>query len=106
MGTLHYGEGQSAEFDDRVLAHLQIVIGAKLRRGESFYFTWIEEHRTGDVRTSLWVNATTPLVYRYQGSRLPTINRRWIDELALAANTMSGLRIVTEPPSHTTGDHD
>lgn len=35
MGSLRY-DGQWVEFDDDVLAHLQIVIIGKLRRGESF----------------------------------------------------------------------
>ena len=106
MGTFSYGDGQVAEFDDRALAHLQIVIGAKLRRGECFYFTWIEEGRVSDTRTSLWMNPMMPLLYKFSGSRLPTINRRWIDELALAANTMSGLRLVAEPPNHPGVDND
>ncbi|TBN57899.1 ATP-dependent DNA ligase [Glaciihabitans arcticus] len=106
MGTLSYGDGQVAEFDDRALAHLQIVIGAKLRRGECFYFSWVEEGRVSDTRTSLWMNPMIPLVYKFSGSRPPTINRRWIDDLALAANTMSGLRLVPEPANHGNGDHD
>ena len=42
MGTLTYDSKLSASFDDRVLAHLQIVIWAKIRRGEPFSFTWTE----------------------------------------------------------------
>ncbi len=44
MGTLIYGDsGLIVDFDDRVLAHLQIVIGAKLRRHEGFFFTWKDD---------------------------------------------------------------
>ena len=38
MGQLIYASTFEARFDDRVLAHLQIVIVAKLRRQESFAF--------------------------------------------------------------------
>lgn len=41
MGTLFYGDNRFAiGIDDRSLAHLQLVILAKLRRDESFSFTW------------------------------------------------------------------
>ncbi len=38
MGTLTYGTGLCFDFDDRTLAHLQVVMGLKLRRRE-----WLEE---------------------------------------------------------------
>ena len=39
MGTLTYDSKLAVSFDDRILAHLQVVIGNKLRRGEPFFFT-------------------------------------------------------------------
>lgn len=39
MGKLYYDSTLNTDIDDRTLAHLQVVIGAKLRRGESFYFS-------------------------------------------------------------------
>ena len=39
MGKFIYREQVRADFEDRLLAHLQIVIGNKLRRGEPFYFS-------------------------------------------------------------------
>ena len=47
MGTMTYDSKLVATFDDRVLAHLQVVIWAKLRRGESFSFTWTDSQRGG-----------------------------------------------------------
>ena len=35
MGKLTYDSTMTVDFDDRVLAHLQLVIGAKLRRAET-----------------------------------------------------------------------
>jgi len=43
MGKLTYDSTLTVDFDDRVLAHLQLVIGAKLRRAESFYFSWRDD---------------------------------------------------------------
>jgi hypothetical protein len=97
MGTLSYDSSFTADFDDRLLAHLQIVIGAKLRRHESFYFSWKDDARVGDGRTTIWLHPGIPLVYKYFGSRMPAINRAWIEELAVSANSPGGLQIVREP---------
>jgi hypothetical protein len=97
MGRFIYDSTTSVDFDDRVLAHLQIVIGAKLRRGESFYFSWRDDASTGDGRTVVWVHETMPLQYKYYGSKSPAINRAWIEMLMLSANSTNGLRVVPEP---------
>lgn len=97
MGTLSYDSAISAEFDDRTLAHLQFVIGAKLRRNEPFYFTWKDESLSGDARICVWVHPAVPLVFKFGGSRAPSINREWVDLLMLSANSSSGLHVVQEP---------
>ena len=53
MGKLTYDSTLTVDFDDRVLAHLQLVIGAKLRRAESFYFSWRDDPAVGDGRSAL-----------------------------------------------------
>jgi len=50
MGRLVYDQVASVEFDDRLLLHFQIVIGIKLRRRESFYFSWRDEQTVGKGR--------------------------------------------------------
>ncbi|WAC51461.1 ATP-dependent DNA ligase [Frigoribacterium sp. SL97] len=97
MGKLAYDRSLTIDFDDRTLAHLQIVIGMKMRRGESFYFSWKDDHQVGDGRTSIWLHPTIPLVYKYYGSRSPAINPAWIHALEVSANTNAGLQIVPEP---------
>ncbi|MGF3054973.1 ATP-dependent DNA ligase [Microbacterium sp. YY-01] len=97
MGKFIYDETVKVEVEDRTLAHLQIVIGTKLRRGESFYFTWREDASVGGGRTSVWLHQAVPLVYKYHGSRRPALNTAWIDALAYTANSPSGLRLVPEP---------
>ena len=97
MGKLAYDRSLTIDFDDRTLAHLQIVIGMKMRRGESFYFSWKDDQQVGDGRTSIWLHPTIPLVYKYFGSRSPAINPAWIHALEVSANTNAGLQIVPEP---------
>ena len=106
MGTLSYDSRFSADFDDRVLAHLQLVIGAKLRRGESFHFSWKNDPSTGHGRTTWWLHPTVPLIYKYSGSRLPTINRYWIEALMASANSAAGLQLVGEPTGATIQQED
>jgi len=97
MGRLTYDSTLTADFDDRVLAHLQVVIGAKLRRGESFQFSWRDDPASGEGRNSLWMDHSVPLSFKYYGSRPPALNPAWIDALMMTANSVGGLRIVPEP---------
>lgn len=97
MGKLIYEGGQKVEIEDRALTHLQLVITAKLRRGEPFAFTWREDMSVGGGRTTVWVHAGSSIVFRYAGSRQPSINRAWVDALAFTANAPSGLYLVSEP---------
>ena len=97
MGKLIYGQLIAAEFDDRLLAHLEIVMTAKLRRAEGFLFSWKEEGGTVPGRISIWVHPALPLVYKYAGSRAPSINRAWIDVLSQSASSAGGLRVLPEP---------
>lgn len=102
MGKLTYDSTLTADFDERTLAHLQLVIGAKLRRGEAFYFTWHDDVAVGDGRTTVWLHPTIPLAFKFFGARAASINRAWIDELMLTANSPGGLSIVPEPESDST----
>jgi hypothetical protein len=97
MGTLMYGtSGMSFEFPDRVLWHLQIVITAKLRRGESFNLSWGDSVQLGSGRNSIWLSPSSTLFYRYFGSKTPSTNRLWINALMVSANSPGGLVISTE----------
>lgn len=97
MGKFIYDGTIKVDFDDRTLAHLQIVIGSKLRRGEPFHFTWKDDTSIGDGRTTVWVHPRCSLVYKYYGSRRPRLNAAWIDALAYTANSPGGLYLVPEP---------
>lgn len=97
MGKLTYEGSTKVDFDDRTLAHLMFVIGAKLRRGEPFHFSWRDDSSIGDGRTTIWVHPQCSLVYKYYGSRLPKLNPAWIDALLYTASSGSGLYLVPEP---------
>jgi hypothetical protein len=101
MGKFIYGPNMTVEFDDRALAHLQIVIGAKLRRGESFNFSWRDDARSGDGQSTLWLQPTMQIGYKYYGGHPPSINSAWVELLMLAANSPGGLRLVPEPGAPT-----
>lgn len=99
MGTLTY-DGVVVEFDDRLLAHLQIVIVQKLRCGESFLLSWKDAVSIGNGRSSVWLHPAIPLYFKFWGSRPPTINRQWIAELTASANSAHGLVVFGEDGSH------
>ena len=49
MGTIYYGGSATPiHIEDRVLAHLKVVVATKLRRGESFTVSW--QHPDGETR--------------------------------------------------------
>lgn len=96
MGKLLYGPNIEVVFDDRVLAHLQLVIGLKLRRGESFFFSWRDEQAVGDGRSVIWLDPSIPLVFRYNGGRMPRINRDWLEVLTQSSNSAQGLQLTEE----------
>ncbi len=97
MGKFIYEGGPKADFDDRALAHLQMVVTAKLRRGEPFAFTWKEEMSVGGGRVTVWVHAGSSLVFKFSESRQARLNRAWIKALAMTASSPTGLYLVPEP---------
>lgn len=95
MGTLHYGSPSvDLPIDDRTLAHLELVIIAKLRRQESLSLA-ITDDETGR-RQAFWLSPSTTVRFAYDAP-MPEINRLWLQELVDAANSPGGLRILPEP---------
>ena len=95
MGFLHYGDRNFA-MQDRQLAHLQVVIAMKLRRGENFFLAWVNEPAAGSGRNVIWIDNGIPIFCEYDGNRIPNINREWIETLAASAATNYGLQITPE----------
>lgn len=105
MGKFIYEGDIKVEIEDRALNHLQLVITAKLRRGEPFGFTWKDDTSVGGGRTTVWLHGGSSLVFKYHGSRQPSINRSWIEALAFTANSPTGLYQVPEPADAAMSEH-
>jgi hypothetical protein len=101
LGYLIY-DGKTAEIamEDRALAHLQIVIINKIRRQESFAFSWKDPASAGDGRSTIWIHPTVSLRFRFLGGRPPVINHTWIAALTQSANSSTGLHMIPEPIDH------
>ena len=94
MGTLHYGSPPvSFPIEDRTLAHVELVVVAKLRRNENFAFA-IDDEQGG--RSTIWVSTSAALRFEY-GQVQHEINRQWLEELIDSANTTAGMRLLPEP---------
>jgi hypothetical protein len=96
MGALHYGP-QAIHFDDRTLVHLQIVINSKLQRREGFFLSWFADENGRDARRSIWLSHTVPLAFAFETARVGAIDRAWLDDLEVRANTGAGLFVTPEP---------
>lgn len=97
MGTLRYDDEEFV-FEDRMLAHLQIVISSKLRRSENFFLTWAAPVGSGNDRHAIWIDNAIPLHITFSGSRPPQINREWIESLMISSAT-GGVHLAEEPPA-------
>ncbi|MEF2977597.1 DUF7882 family protein [Subtercola sp. YIM 133946] len=97
MGTLTYGPAaKPITIDDRDLAHLQAVILAKLRRSESFSFSWERSNEMGSGHTTLWMHPQMHLEFTFHGSKRVPLNREWVERLMSRANSAGGLELVPE----------
>jgi hypothetical protein len=95
VGKLMYGT-VDIEIDDRLLAHLQIVIVNKLRRGEPLLMSWLDSPSIGDGRSAIWLNPNITLYFKFAGSRSPQIDREWVRVLAESAESSTGLILRSE----------
>jgi hypothetical protein len=103
MGKLLYGTPPTElEVEDRALAHLQVVVVNKFRRGECFAFSLPSSPADGTGRQTLWLHPTIPVQFSFYGSRMPAMNRTWIEQLMNEANSGRGLTLTPEPQQMTT----
>ena len=95
MGSLHY-DSSVVEIEDRALTHLQIVMVQKFRRGESFLMSWLHSDPLHGARGSLWLTPSTPVYFRFFGSRVPAIDEAWLQRLAASAESSTGMVLTGE----------
>ncbi len=92
VGRLNYGaRGLQIEIEDRLLAHVQAVIVAKLRRREPFILTWSEPVEAGSGRKAVWVNETLELSFEYPGSKAIHVDRELLEDMMRQAHSNLGL---------------
>jgi hypothetical protein len=94
MGSLSY-DGTVVDFDDRLLAHLQVVIVQKFRAGEAFLMSWLDPLSEGNGRSAEWLTPRWPLHFDFRGIRVPAIDQRWLARLDRSASSGGGL-VVTD----------
>jgi hypothetical protein len=103
VGKLLYSStAMEIGFEDRALAHLQLVIGVKLRRGENLFFSWKNKINVGSGRSSIWIEPSIPLYFKFSGSQHPVINRAWVELLTESAYSSAGLIYHAEPGTEPT----
>ena len=102
MGKLIYGASE-IDIDDRLLTHLQVVAINRLKREQPFAMSWRDSRDTGGGRTTVWVHPSIPLMFHFDGSRVPAINTQWLEELYASADGATGLIITAEPAIGTDG---
>ena len=105
MGHLIYGVAPAIEIDDWGLRHLQAVMIARLRRNETFSFSWegaptdgpLEETDDSSGYGTVWVSQASSLYFSYEGPPPRQLNGAWLQTLSAAANSNAGLRLIPEP---------
>jgi len=90
MGTLKY-DGVTVDFDDLLLAHLEIVIVQKLRRQEGFLMTWQDEVGLAGGRSGIWLHPAAMLHFHFAGKSRVEIDHEWVKKLMISANSPMGL---------------
>jgi hypothetical protein len=82
--------------DDRTLAHLQVVIVNKLRKGERFLMSWKDSPSVGDGRSSVWISPDSAIHFKFDGGRSPVLSAEWIRSLQESADSSRGLIVTAE----------
>lgn len=92
MGFLTF-DSKMVEFDDRVIAHLQVVIVQRYRAQQPFLMSWLDPLIDGDGRSAAWMTPHVPVHFKFLGSRAPAIDAEWIRQMSTAAGSGPGLII-------------
>jgi hypothetical protein len=93
MGHLFYGTStESIRIPDRLLSHIKVVTTTKLRRSESFTFSW--SHVDGAPgRSTLWIQPAIPLRFVFDSAEPETLNSAVLKDMADRAGSSAGLSV-------------
>lgn len=96
MGRLTFIHGERMTLEDRTLSHVYRVMLTKMRNGEGFHLTWVDDPSLGSGRTTMWIHPETSFVCKI-AAPVDHYNPVWIEQLTVAANSVSGLTPAPEP---------
>lgn len=97
MGKLTYGAIQrEIEMDDKLLAHIEMIVLSRLRRNNAFALRWIEKIEVGDGRRTIWISPSSDLYFEYDKHEQPELDRVLLDKLAAAADSNLGVNLRTD----------
>ncbi|MBZ4487779.1 hypothetical protein LQ938_13190 [Microbacterium sp. cx-55] len=96
MGSLYYGDDRDPiEIEDRLLAHVKVVVATKLRRNESFTLSW--RHASGNSgRSTIWIQPSIPLRFVFDSAEAESLDSELLTTLAASANSSGGMSLTLE----------
>ncbi|WP_104163552.1 ATP-dependent DNA ligase [Cryobacterium sp. N22] len=97
MGHLIYDSSLRIDFNDRMLAHLQVAFAVKLHSNEGFLFSWRQDRDGDGGRGAIWIHPDISILYRFTDQLKPMLNPRWVDALVQSANSTEGMSALPEP---------
>lgn len=94
MGLMFYSNTPDpVVFPDTLLGHLQVVIGTKLRRSESFTLSWQHSDDDPNGRSTLWIHPAMPLRFTFDRPDLDPLDQELLHKLAAEASSTAGITI-------------
>ena len=100
VGKLIHGEREH-DFEDRLLAHLQVAIAWKLQRRECFFLSWVKTHEQGGARVSIWLGPQLSVAFHFARCEEHAINAAWVRALQALSHTPRGLIAIGEEEAQT-----
>lgn len=97
MAKLYYGTTPAPiSIDDRLLAHVKVVVATKLRRGESFTLSWVHGADEPVGRSTIWLQPSIPLRFVFDSEQPETLDQNLLKRMANDANSSRGLSLDIE----------
>ncbi|MBB3157010.1 hypothetical protein FHS07_000694 [Microbacterium proteolyticum] len=94
MAKLYYGTTTAPiSVDDRVLAHIKVVVATKLRRGESFTLSWVHGPDEPVGRSTIWLQPSIPLRFVFESEQPESLDQNLLKRMANDANSSRGLSL-------------
>lgn len=94
MAKLFYGTTpEPITIDDRMLAHVKVVVATKLRRGESFTLSWTHAADEPGGRSTIWLQPSIPLRFVFDSEQPESLDQNLLKRMANDANSSRGLSL-------------